>query len=130
MGLPTCLTDPSAVIVADTSTVINLNATGCAREIIRAIPNKFVVVDVAAAELNQGRRRGRIDADLLAELVRDRIVEIVELDDSAIRPEGAELLGDRGQFVSAVANPEEGAILVLDLARILDAGRALASEQT
>ena len=31
---------------------------------------------------------------------------------------------------SAVANPEEGAILVLDLARILDAGRALASEQT
>ena len=60
----------------------------------------------------------------------DEIREIVELDDSAIRPEGAELLGDRGQFVSAVANPEEGAILVLDLARILDAGRALASEQT
>jgi predicted nucleic acid-binding protein len=81
--LPTCLADPSAVIVADTSTVINLNATGCAREIVRAIPNKFVVVDVAAAELNEGRRRGRRDADLLAELVRDRILEIVELDDSA-----------------------------------------------
>ena len=83
MGLPTCLTDPSVVIVADTSTVINLNATGCAREIIRAIPNKFVVVAVAAAELNEGRRRGRRDADLLAELVGDRMLEIVELDDSA-----------------------------------------------
>jgi hypothetical protein len=66
MGLPTCLTDPSAVIVADTSTVINLNATGCPRKIIRAIPNKFVVVDVAAAELNEGRRRERRDADLPA----------------------------------------------------------------
>ncbi|MGH9502240.1 MAG: hypothetical protein ACRD20_05260 [Terriglobales bacterium] len=82
MGLPTFLTDPAAVVVADTSTVINLNATGCALEIIRAIPNKLVVVDVAAAELNEGRRRGRKDADLLAELVSARIVEIVELDDS------------------------------------------------
>jgi len=60
----------------------------------------------------------------------DEIREIAELDDSAIQPQGAELLGDRGQFVSAVANPEEGAILVLDLARVLDAGRALAPEPT
>jgi predicted nucleic acid-binding protein len=83
MGLLTFLTDPAALVVADTSTVINLNATGCALEIIRAIPNKLVVVDVAAAELNEGRRRGRKDADLLAELVSARIVELVELDDSA-----------------------------------------------
>jgi len=60
----------------------------------------------------------------------DEIREIVELDDSAVQPQGAELLGDRGQFVSAVANPEAGAILVLDLARVLDAGRALAPEPT
>jgi predicted nucleic acid-binding protein len=83
MALPTFLTDPAAVVVADTSAVINLNATGCAREIVRAIPNKLVVVDLAVAELNEGRRRGRKDADLLADLVRDRIIEIVELDDSA-----------------------------------------------
>lgn len=83
MALPTFLTDPAAVVVADTSAVINLNATGCAREIIRAIPNKLVVVDLAVAELNEGRRRGRKDADLLADLVRDRIIEIVELDDAA-----------------------------------------------
>jgi predicted nucleic acid-binding protein len=83
MGLPTCLTDPSVVIVSDTSTVISLNATGCALEIIRAIPNKLVVVDVAAAELDEGRHRGRRDADLLAELVIARVVEIVKLDEPA-----------------------------------------------
>ncbi len=83
MALPTFLTDPAVVVVADTSAIINLNATGCAREIVRAIPNKLVVVDLAVAELNEGRRRGRKDADLLSGLVSDRVVEIVELDESA-----------------------------------------------
>jgi len=81
MGLPTCFTDPAALIAADTSTVINLNATGCASEIVRAIPNKLVVVDVVPAELDEGRRRGRQDADLLDELVAAALVEVVKLDE-------------------------------------------------
>jgi predicted nucleic acid-binding protein len=83
MGLPTPLTDPAAVVATDTSTVITLNATGCGREIIQAIPNKFVVLDAVASELHEGRRRGRRDADLLGELVTARVVEVVELDDSS-----------------------------------------------
>jgi predicted nucleic acid-binding protein len=81
MGLPTPLTDSAAIIAADTSTVINLNATGCAQEIIQAIPNKVVVLDAVASELHEGRRRGRRDADLLGELVTARVIEVVELDD-------------------------------------------------
>jgi predicted nucleic acid-binding protein len=80
MGLPTPLTDPAAIVAADTSTVINLNATGCAREIIQAIPNKVVVLDAVASELHDGHRRGRRDADLLGELVTARVIEVVELD--------------------------------------------------
>jgi predicted nucleic acid-binding protein len=83
MGLPTPLTDPAAIVAADASTVINLNATGCAREIIQAIPNKVVVLDAVASELHEGRRRGRRDADLLGELVTARVVEVVELDDDS-----------------------------------------------
>ena len=83
MALPTPLTDPASIVAADASTVINLNATGCAREVIQAIPNKVVVLDAVACELHEGRRRGRRDADLLAELVAPRMVEVVELDDSS-----------------------------------------------
>jgi predicted nucleic acid-binding protein len=83
MGSLTCLTDPAALIVVDASTVINLNATGCAREIIRAIPNELVVVEVIPAELDAGRRRGRQDADLLNELVAAGLVGIVKLEDLA-----------------------------------------------
>lgn len=78
---PTCLTDPSALLVADASTVINLNATGCAPRLLKALPNRMVVVDVAQEELGQGRQRQRQDADLLAELVKAKLVEIVSLDD-------------------------------------------------
>ena len=83
MGLLTCLTDPAALIAADSSTVINLNATGRAQEIIRAIPNRLVVVDIVSAELDEGRRRGRRDAESLSKLVSADLVEIVKLDDFA-----------------------------------------------
>jgi predicted nucleic acid-binding protein len=77
------LTDPKALLVADASTVINLNATGCARDVIHALPNRLVVVDVVPAELAEGRQRLRQDSDLLNELVVSNVVEIVRLDDIA-----------------------------------------------
>ena len=83
MGSPTCLTDLSVPIVADTSAVINLIATGCAPSIVRALPRRLVVVDIVHAELEAGRQRGRKDSDRLNELVVDGFVEIVELGDAA-----------------------------------------------
>ncbi|HZQ25202.1 MAG TPA: hypothetical protein VFA89_20615 [Terriglobales bacterium] len=83
MGSPTSLIDGQMTIVADASAVINLNASGCARDIIRALPNKFVVPADVVDELEEGRRRGRQDAEMLAALVKDRAVEMVELDDDS-----------------------------------------------
>lgn len=60
-------------ITADASTVINLNATGRARDIVQALGSRFVVVDVVQAELDAGRRSGRRDADLLNGLLADRL---------------------------------------------------------
>jgi predicted nucleic acid-binding protein len=82
MGSRNRLTDPAA-LVGDTSTVINLNATGCPRDILRAVPNKFVVVDVVSRELDRGRRRGRPDADILDGLVAEKLIEIVSMDNVA-----------------------------------------------
>lgn len=71
------------VITADASTIINLNASGRAKGIVQAIESKFVVVDVVLGELEDGRRNGRRDADLLSELVADSVFELVRLDDVA-----------------------------------------------
>lgn len=79
MGSRNRLTDPAA-LVGDTSTVINLNATGCASEILRALPQRFLVVDVVSSELDRGRRNGRADADILKELAAERLIKIVKLD--------------------------------------------------
>ena len=68
-------------MVADASTVINLNATGCAKDIIRALPNRLVIVDVIQAELEAGRQRGRQDSDLLSQLVSSGFLHIVKLGD-------------------------------------------------
>jgi len=82
MGSPTSLTD-SRLVTADASIVINLNSTGCARDIVQALPHKFAVVDVVQGELEDGRCNGRHDADLLNGLAADGLLEIVQLDEAA-----------------------------------------------
>ncbi len=72
MESPTSLIRPET-IAADASTVINLNATGRARDIVQALGSRFVVVDIVQAELDAGRRRGRRDADLLNGLLADQL---------------------------------------------------------
>jgi hypothetical protein len=66
---PSCLIDPTAPVVIDASTVINLNATACGPLILRAIPNPFIITDVVQGELLEDRRNGRRDGQLVAELV-------------------------------------------------------------
>ena len=75
------LTDPLAFLVADASTVINVNATGCGLKVLEALPNRVTVVDVVFGELEEGRQRQRRDADLLKQLADAGRVEIVRLDE-------------------------------------------------
>jgi predicted nucleic acid-binding protein len=114
------LTDPAALIAADTSTVINLNATGCAAQILRAIPNKLLVADVVSGELEEGRRRGRRDADYLQELVQTGLAEIVKLDgDASVHFERlvvgpAAMTVDDGEAATIACAFGRGAIAVID----------------
>lgn len=83
MEAQTCLSDPTALVIIDTSTAINLSATGFAGEILQALPNRAVVIDVVSAELEKGRTHGRHDADLLKELVASDLIQIKLLGESA-----------------------------------------------
>jgi predicted nucleic acid-binding protein len=83
MESPTSLFRPET-IVTDASTVINLNATGRARDIMQAIGSKFIVIDVVQEELNAGRRSGRRDADLLNGLLADQLFELAHLNTDAM----------------------------------------------
>ena len=60
-----CLRDRTVPVIADTSVVINLNATKCAETILEALPNPFLVVSEVVLELESGLQTGRNDAAAL-----------------------------------------------------------------
>ena len=118
----TFLIDFSTPLVADTSVVINLIATGCAPAIVRALPGRLVVVDTVPAELDMGRRRGRDNADRLNELVDAKLVEIVSLGDVAMQHFSALVIG------SAAATLDDGEAATIAYA-VEQAGTAFIDER-
>ena len=105
--------------VADASVIINLNASGCAREIASAFPGRIAVVDIVLGELETGRPKGRQDAALLRQLIDDGAVDLVRLDDDAeehfarlvIGPAEATL--DDGEAATlAYAVQQEGVVII------------------
>ena len=83
MGSLSSLTDAWTFLVADASVVINLNASGCAEKVLKALRRGVKVVDAVTAELEEGRQRQ--DAILLEKLAASGHVEIVSLDDDGER---------------------------------------------
>ena len=64
---------------ADTSTVINLIATGRAEEILRAFPYKIIITDIVAREVEDGRKKGHEQADLLRKLINAQLIRVEKL---------------------------------------------------
>jgi predicted nucleic acid-binding protein len=115
----TSLSDREALLVADTSTVINLHASGSAREILRAIPNRMVVATAILVELETGKRRGRRDADHLQALIKDGLVEVTAMGDvgaqhfeELVIGPAAETLDDGEAATIAVAIEHHGIALI------------------
>ena len=115
-----CLDERPAAVVADTSVVINLNATGCTDAILRALPNRCVVVEQVSLELQVGRRTGRADADALAVLIEQDLVEHAELGHtgmlhftSLVSGLAAETLDD-GEAGTIACALEHGAVALVD----------------
>lgn len=69
--------DPLLTVVVDASVVINLNATGRARDIIRAVPNPFATTGNVIAELAKGERNGHSDGAKLWALIEQGHVGLI-----------------------------------------------------
>ena len=111
MESPSCLTDISVPFVADASAVINLSATGRAERIVRALPNRLLVVETVSEELKSAPTRNQNSFDALRELVRASLVSIPSLEDkcmatfeSLVIGPAAETLDDGEAATIAYAN--------------------------
>ena len=120
MALLPSLSETPALLIADTSVVINLNATGCAEEILKALPHRIAVVDVAVDEINGGVRKGRQDAARLAALIAANAVEVVRLGPQGLLRFESLVVGSAGETLddgeaATIAYAEEaGARALID----------------
>jgi predicted nucleic acid-binding protein len=119
MGL-SCLTDHTVSIVLDASTAINLNATGCAARILRALPNRAVITDIAMNELTQDQRTGRRDGELITALMKSGLIAIVPLSEpqerhfeSLVVGRGIDTLDD-GEAATIAYAAEAEAVAMID----------------
>ena len=94
MECRSCLTNSALPVVADTSVIINLNATGYSVAILDALPNRFLVVEEVSFELEVDSRTGRNDAEALSALVAQGSVGLVRLGDVGTQ-----------HFISLVSGP-------------------------
>ncbi|MBX5196714.1 hypothetical protein HJB82_15535 [Rhizobium sp. NZLR10] len=110
----------SAHLVVDTSVIINLNATGRATDIVRAFGVKLQASAVVRDELVADRFSARNDAEMAAALVREELLEFVELDDegerifaSLISGSAAQTLDD-GEAATLAVGAVLGQTVVID----------------
>jgi predicted nucleic acid-binding protein len=114
------MSDPEALLVADTSTAINLHASGSAREILRALPNRVVVAEAILVELEAGKQRGRRDADHLKALIMDGFAEVITMGDVGAQHFEALVIGsaaetlDDGEAATIAVALEHRGIAVID----------------
>lgn len=119
MGL-SCLTDPTISIVLDASTAINLNATGVAEPILRALPTRVLITDIATNELIEDQRTRRRDDELISSLAEKELISIVSLSvtqerhfESLVVGTGTDTLDD-GEAATISYAAESGSIAVID----------------
>lgn len=115
-----CLDDTSALLVADTSAVINLNASRSAVEILNALPYKIAIVNIIQKELEIGRERSRRDAELTGSLVAANHLELTPLGDNGwthferlVTGAAAETLDD-GEAATIACAIERNGVAVID----------------
>jgi predicted nucleic acid-binding protein len=114
------LNDPAVPLVADASVVINLNATGYAREILGALRRRVAIVNVVCQEVEAGGRQGRQNMDLLRDLIDAGIIELVGLNDGAEQHFERLVIGpavmtlDDGEAATIAYAVEHGAVAIID----------------
>jgi predicted nucleic acid-binding protein len=119
MGSLTSLNNPSSLILADTSTLINLDASGYAAEIIQAIPNKIALAKHVRAELEEGRAKGKMIRASILKIVESGEIETLEMGEAAAKifeelvvGEAVSTLDDGEAATIALAAEHKGTALI------------------
>jgi len=109
-----------SVLVVDASVAINLNATGCALDIIRAQPGQLVITETALAELAAGMRHGYLDFEKFQALIISEAVRVVQLGDGGNQVYESLVDGtapctlDDGEAATIAYAHESGAVALID----------------
>ena len=85
MERQSCLTDRAIPLVADTSVLINLNATKYAKTILDALPNPFLAVSEVILELKGGEQAGRNDVAAVDAWQTSGHMQVVQLGGTGVR---------------------------------------------
>lgn len=83
MTCSSSLSDTLTPLVPDTSVLINLHACAQGVQVFRSIPNKIVVSDVVATELDHETSHAKGENGFLRSLISMGLVDVVLLDDQA-----------------------------------------------
>lgn len=120
MSSSNSLINSRAIIVADASVVINLNATGFAHSILSAFHSKWVVTANAMNELHDGTQNGHGDAAALQALIDASAIDLVRLGEAGEKVyeeliDGSALRTlDDGEAATIAYAQEVGGIAVID----------------
>lgn len=114
------LSNPSLVLVADASVLINLNASGRAADIMQAFPNGFAVTENAVVELASGTRNGHDDERQVGALIEKGLLSFVALSGDALETYGSLIEGnapntlDDGEAATIAYAHHSGGLALLD----------------
>ena len=81
MTYSSSITNDSRPLVLDTSVLINLHACKYGEHILSALPNEILVPEIVVSELEHETSRSNGEYRFVQNLIADRIVKSVELDD-------------------------------------------------
>jgi predicted nucleic acid-binding protein len=117
---PSFLNKATLPLIFDASVAINLNASGCASTILRAIPNAVLVVDAVLDELRVAPPGRQNDIAKLEQLIADGLIQKMSLDvltqdhfERLVLGNSADTLDD-GEAATIAWAVEKRAIAVID----------------
>ena len=118
--MPAPSTSSGPALVLDTSAIINLNASGCARDILVALPRPALVVGAVLDDLDRDGSRGRGDAMAAAEPIAVGALTVSGLGDAGLTYFESLVVGpavetlDDGEAAVIARAAETGAVAVID----------------
>lgn len=119
MAYQSHLAKSSSSFIADTSVLINLNATDSFAKIAQALPNKLLVVEEVFQELKDGSEKGYQDAEYLSKLIDKKYITLVSLGshgtevfEELISGNAQDTLDDGEAATIAFAREAGGAVLI------------------